>query len=175
MKKVNSSFSTPKPNDPLTRHLLSSSQFAGESKRVKSSAFTPLENPSTGIFQTSVFQTKGLTENEVWSLGEQHVLKNRPDGRIHGRADVTVQEVLGAELDLDPDNDPPRHANIVGWPSTKAERKPACVLVASPKLLEAECWSPRQMKLVNAFCRYVELARVVGVGDFVGGGDTASG
>ena len=41
--------------------------------------------------------------------------------------------------------------------------KAACVLVGSPKLLEAECRSPRQMRLVNAFCRYVELAQVVEV------------
>ena len=42
--------------------------------------------------------------------------------------------------------------------------KAACVLVGSPKLLEAECRSPRQMKLVNAFCRYVELAQVLPTG-----------
>ncbi len=34
-----------------------------------------------------------------------------------------------------------------------------CILVASPALLEAECKTPRQMKLVNALCRYQELAR----------------
>jgi uncharacterized protein len=33
-----------------------------------------------------------------------------------------------------------------------------CVLVASPALFEAECRTPRQMQLVNAFCRYLELA-----------------
>lgn len=37
----------------------------------------------------------------------------------------------------------------------------ACVLVASPRLLEAECRTPHQMRLVNALCRYVEMARVV--------------
>jgi predicted RecB family nuclease len=37
----------------------------------------------------------------------------------------------------------------------------ACILVASPRLFEAECRSPRQMQLANAFCRYVELARPV--------------
>jgi uncharacterized protein len=35
-----------------------------------------------------------------------------------------------------------------------------CVLVASPRLLEPECRTPRQMRLANALCRYVELARV---------------
>ena len=35
----------------------------------------------------------------------------------------------------------------------------ACFLVASPKLLEPECKTPRQMKLANALCRYLELAK----------------
>jgi superfamily I DNA and/or RNA helicase len=33
-----------------------------------------------------------------------------------------------------------------------------CVIVASPRLFEAECRTPRQMQLANAFCRYLELA-----------------
>src|SRR5438552_15857792 len=34
----------------------------------------------------------------------------------------------------------------------------ACILVINPRLLEPECRSPRQMKLANAFCRYLEVA-----------------
>ena len=37
----------------------------------------------------------------------------------------------------------------------------ACILVASPRLFEPECKSPRQMQLANAICRYIELARFV--------------
>ena len=37
----------------------------------------------------------------------------------------------------------------------------ACILVASPRLFEPECKSPRQMQLANALCRYLELAKVV--------------
>jgi uncharacterized protein len=37
----------------------------------------------------------------------------------------------------------------------------AAFLVASPRLFELRCKSPRQMALVNAFCRYLELAREV--------------
>lgn len=33
-----------------------------------------------------------------------------------------------------------------------------CLVIASPELLAAECRTPRQMQLVNALCRYVELA-----------------
>ncbi len=32
-------------------------------------------------------------------------------------------------------------------------------LVASPKLFEPDCQTPRQMQLANAFCRYLEIAR----------------
>jgi uncharacterized protein len=39
----------------------------------------------------------------------------------------------------------------------------ACILVASPRLFEPECKTPRQMQLANALCRYAELARAVTV------------
>lgn len=34
----------------------------------------------------------------------------------------------------------------------------ACILVASPSLFRPECRTPRQMKLANSFCRYMEMA-----------------
>ncbi|HET6175885.1 MAG TPA: TM0106 family RecB-like putative nuclease [Candidatus Sulfotelmatobacter sp.] len=37
------------------------------------------------------------------------------------------------------------------------------ILVGSPRLFEPECRNPRQMKLANALCRYLELAKVVDV------------
>lgn len=36
----------------------------------------------------------------------------------------------------------------------------ACILIANPLLFEPECRTPRQMRLANAFCRYLELATV---------------
>lgn len=36
--------------------------------------------------------------------------------------------------------------------------KCVCVVVGSPQLFEAECRTPRQIQLANAFCRYLELA-----------------
>ena len=35
------------------------------------------------------------------------------------------------------------------------------ILVASPLVFEAECRTPRQMQLANAYCRYLELAEQV--------------
>lgn len=33
-----------------------------------------------------------------------------------------------------------------------------CILVANPKLFEPDCRTPQQMRLANAFCRYLELS-----------------
>lgn len=39
--------------------------------------------------------------------------------------------------------------------------KAMSILVASPKLLEPECKTPRQLQLANALCRYVELSETM--------------
>ena len=38
------------------------------------------------------------------------------------------------------------------------------VIVSSPQVFEAECRTPRQIQLANAFCRYLELAEEIGAG-----------
>jgi len=37
------------------------------------------------------------------------------------------------------------------------------ILVASPQVFEAECKTPRQMQLANAFCRYLELSEKISI------------
>ena len=37
---------------------------------------------------------------------------------------------------------------------TTSRARCACILVASPRLFEPECKTPRQMQLANALCRY---------------------
>ena len=39
----------------------------------------------------------------------------------------------------------------------------ACIVVGSPRLFEPDCQTPKQMKLANAFCRFLEVAREVRV------------
>jgi len=41
--------------------------------------------------------------------------------------------------------------------------KCVAILVASPRLLEPECRSPRQMKLANGLCRFRELAHMISI------------
>ncbi|WP_425067737.1 AAA domain-containing protein [Reyranella sp.] len=39
--------------------------------------------------------------------------------------------------------------------------KALCVLVGAPAIFEAECRTPIQMGLANAFCRYLEMSRPI--------------
>jgi uncharacterized protein len=39
--------------------------------------------------------------------------------------------------------------------------KCVCVLIGSPLVFEAECRTPRQMQLANAFCRYLEMGTTI--------------
>jgi superfamily I DNA and/or RNA helicase len=38
------------------------------------------------------------------------------------------------------------------------------ILLASPKIFDAECRTPRQIQLANAFCRYLEIASIISNG-----------
>ena len=70
--------------------------------------------PRKGTREVSVFRTIGFMEAEVWDLAAIHV-KSNPKAR----AVVTPQGVVDSGLEVNPDNIPPRHANIVGWPAGK--------------------------------------------------------
>jgi len=39
--------------------------------------------------------------------------------------------------------------------------KGLCILVGNPRLFEPDCRTPEQMRLANAFCRYLEMAKTV--------------
>lgn len=51
-----------------------------------------------------------------------------PTGRtIYGRGEISVGDVQSVGLAVEPTENPPRHADIVGWPEEKPERKAAAL------------------------------------------------
>ena len=59
-----------------------------------------------------------------------------PLGRpLYGRGDLSVSSVLATGLTVDPDDNPPRHAGIVGWPETKDARISLAQRLAASALL----------------------------------------
>ena len=105
----------------LSRYLTSSNHFSPEKRLVKPNAFMPRANPENGQWETSVFRIYGLTDEEVWEIGESVVIVSGKT--LYGRAAIRVEDVEKAGLSVMPDDNPPRHANIIGWPDEKSERK----------------------------------------------------
>jgi hypothetical protein len=60
--------------------------------------------------ETSVFRTSGISDDEIWSLGDRHIQKE-----ILGRGDIVTSKVTDKGLEVVPDDTPERHANILGW------------------------------------------------------------
>lgn len=83
---------------------------------MKPRAFQPARNN-----KTSVFRIIDLAEEEVWRLADEHAAGDR--GKAEARAMLLVHQVTKAGLRVEPDNIPPRHANLTGWPTAKDEWK----------------------------------------------------
>ena len=107
------------PDEQLSRFVLDRNHFTSE--HVKFRAFLPPKNQVV----LSVSRTRHLEDAEIWALGDQHVA-SASRRTIQARADfgcAVLSEIKADEhcLAAVPDEPPPRHANVTGWPSI--ERK----------------------------------------------------
>lgn len=113
--------------EDLARFLTSSSQFSAAG--VKPSALLP--NPRDS--ETSVFRHGRNPSESLWLIGAEYVAGART---LYGAAIFKAAHVRSALLDVVAGEPPPRHSNIVGWPSQidpemqKAERKERAILIA---------------------------------------------
>jgi hypothetical protein len=106
----------PTPDEVTSRYLRHSNQYAPSIGRVKPHAF----HPAPADHKTSVFRVQGLTESEIWSLGEEHI-QSPSGGELRARAELLVAQIAGVGLQVEPQEPPQRHANIAGWPAEKDE------------------------------------------------------
>lgn len=119
-------------SESLVRYLTQSNHYNLPTYSVKPKAFEPPAN-----LRLSVFRVDGLTIEDVWQIGQEKVVNKMPQPRtLHGFADIKARAVADLSLAIDPDNEPPRHASIVGWPEDKSKKKlVAQQLAASSKLV----------------------------------------
>jgi hypothetical protein len=120
----------PDDAEPLSRFLLSKSRCSVKTMRVKPAAFLPEPNS----LETSVFRTLGLNPEEIWAIGEHHVAQ--PTGHtLRGRGQVLAQVPRRLGLKVRPDNQPERHAAIVGWPAEKDRQQMLAIELAEEATL----------------------------------------
>lgn len=98
-------------SDILARFLLQRSHFKREENRATPEAFMPPPD-----LQLSVYRITGVPSDGVWTLAT-HVLAQHPQPRLYGRADINLRAVHLQKLKAFQDDDPPRHVNVMGWPS----------------------------------------------------------
>lgn len=113
-----------KPEEYLTRYIFHKSHFSVTQKRPKYVVFMPSPHG-----ETSVFCISDLSDDEIWNMGDCEVAQKRGLPLL-GRADISAFHILNQNLKLIPDNTPPRHANIVGWPPEKSGQKLIAVELA---------------------------------------------
>ncbi len=109
----------------LSRFVLQTNWFSSSENRVKYAAFLPDKNG-----ETSVFRTSGITNNEIWEIGdcEVSIKRGKP---ILGRADIGTNNVISKDLEVVPRDPPLRHANIIGWPDERSKQKIIAIELAS--------------------------------------------
>jgi hypothetical protein len=100
----------------LVRFIFDRKHIDKSHSTVKPEAFLPHGSP----LATSVFRTAGINDAQIWEIANDIAAKRSRSYK--GRADFLAQTLHGTPLKLDADDDPPRHANIVGWPTEKADQ-----------------------------------------------------
>lgn len=109
----------------LSRFVLQTNWFSSSENRVKYAAFLPDKNG-----ETSVFRTSGITNNDIWEIGdcEVSIKRGKP---ILGRTDIGTNNVISKDLEVVPREPPLRHANIIGWPDERSKQKIIAIELAS--------------------------------------------
>ncbi len=75
--------------------------------------------PSGG--EVSVFRINGLSETAIWEIGGD---VGRKRGRtLYARGDTKASDVMKLGLEIRPNEPPPRHADLVGWPENDKPRQ----------------------------------------------------
>lgn len=104
------------PNELLARFIFHKSGFSSSKQKVAYAAFLP---NSTG--KTSVFRISKLPNNGIWNTG--NAVAQKRGIPVLGRADIQAAIVFDQELQIDPNDNPPGHADIIGWPTDKSKQK----------------------------------------------------
>ncbi len=123
-------------SNPITRFLFDSGHYAETTLRVKPRAVHP--GPD---HKTSVFRVAGLDDDAIWELGDVEVASRRQKP-LKVRAEFQVRDLTELNLRLEDDSPPPRHANIVDWPSEKSAWMKTALELAAKATLQIRPVSP---------------------------------
>lgn len=112
------------PSDLVARYLLEG-EIRNMDKTIRHQAFMPPQS-----LKHSIFRTYDLSEEGIWALAVEKVEPAR--GKVIGRGNLRISEILENTLRVTPDEDPEsRHADIVGWPADRNHRATLAKVLAA--------------------------------------------
>lgn len=95
-----------------------------------------MRSSEMSVLEVSVFRISTLPDADIWTIGDE---VSQQSGRtLRARADISVSVVYARELRVDPDEPPPRHASITGWPETESEQKLMAIELAANASLKVK-------------------------------------
>lgn len=106
-------------------------RFALESGRLTASIVKPKLFEPNRELKLSVFHVDGLDDLGIADIGNNVAGRRRPPKRLRGWGEFDEVAVCKAELRIDRDDNPPRHADIVDWPRDPSKRKQCQQILAS--------------------------------------------
>ena len=117
-------------DESIVRYIFDSKHFHKPKNAVKPDAFLPHGNP----LETSVFRVDGLIDEDIWHIGSS--IAQKRERSLKARANFEARAISGTPLRFDPNDDPPRHANIVGWPQEKSDQLQLALEIAEKATLQ---------------------------------------
>ncbi len=119
------------PNESLARFINhKKGYFSTDNNSVKALTFMPLD------LRLSVFRIDGLKLEEVWTIAQREVIDVLPEPKtLYGMADIKASKVREFDLEIEPSNTPPRHADICRWPEKAKHKSVAQQLAAEATLI----------------------------------------
>jgi hypothetical protein len=122
--------------EQLARFILESNRFRRNDNTVKPEAFMP--HP---YLELSLTRHRELAAEELWRIGFGIAAER---GRnLYARADINAAIVRLNKLQIEPDplDKNPNHANVKGWPVAKSAQKELAIELAAAAVLEyAPTW-----------------------------------
>jgi predicted RecB family nuclease len=135
-----------------------------------------LISPGVEWFDVKSERRVPLTEKDVLVIAPYNVQVSDLTRRLPGIRVGTVDKFQGQEaavviysLTTSSPEDAPRGMEFLYSLNrlnvATSRGRALCIVVGSPRLLEPQCRTPRQMQLANALCRFSEMARQIQVRD----------
>jgi hypothetical protein len=113
----------------IARFLTDKKQFSVTELQVNYRAFLPMLNKEKNRYETSVFFIDDLTSVAIEELATNHILPFRSPIFGYGKClsahikTIVIAELPHLNLTVEPDDQPIRHACIIGWSNIKDENK----------------------------------------------------